>query len=132
MQLVLRHGVAKALIMGVLGAVAAYVTLALASTVVQEVWLGGVSYQRSESSVLILAAVFTPLCVFAGGLVGSLIAGRARWLATAILCGFIAVETAYLYSTQRVDGPLWFEAVAASSADPPQRSAPSCCANRSV
>jgi len=92
MQLVLRHGVAKALIMGVLGAVAAYVTLALASTLVQEVWLGGVSYQRSESSVLILAAVFTPLCAFAGGLVGALIAGRARWLATAILCGFIAVR----------------------------------------
>jgi hypothetical protein len=39
MQLVLRHGVAKALIMGVLAAVAAYVTLALASTLVQEVWL---------------------------------------------------------------------------------------------
>jgi hypothetical protein len=115
MQLVLRHGVAKALIMGVLGAVAAYVTLALASTLVQEVWLGGVSYQRSESSVLILAAVFTPLCAFAGGLVGSLIAGRARWLATAILCGFIVVETTYLYSKQRVDGPLWFEAGAAAA-----------------
>lgn len=106
MQLVLRHGVAKSLIMGVLGAVAAYVTLALASTLVQEVWLGGVSYRRSESSVLILAGVFTPLCAFAGGLLGSLVAGRARWLATAILCGLIAVETSYLYSTQRVDGPL--------------------------
>jgi hypothetical protein len=115
MQLVLRHGVAKSLIMGVLGAVAAYVTLALASTLVQEVWLGGVSYQRSESSVLILAAVFAPLCAFVGGLVGSLVAGRARWLATAILCGFIAVETSYLYSTERVDGPLWFEAGAAAA-----------------
>lgn len=115
MQLVLRHGVAKSLIMGVLGAVAAYVTLALASTLVQEVWLGGVSYQRSESSELILAAVFTPLCAFAGGLVGSLVAGRARWFATAILGGLIAVETSYLYSTQRVDGPLWFEAGAAAT-----------------
>ena len=59
--------------------------------------------------------MFTPLCAFAGGLVGSLVAGRARWLATAVLCGLIAVETAYLYSTQRVDGPLWFEAGAAAA-----------------
>lgn len=101
--------------MGVLGAMAAYVTLALASTLIQEVWLGGVSYRHSESSVLILAAVFTPLCAFAGGLVGSLVAGRARWLAMTILCGLIAVETTYLYSTQRVDGPLWFEAGAAAA-----------------
>ena len=40
---------------------------------------------------------------------------RARWLAAGILCGLIAVETAYLYSTQRVDGPLWFEAGAAAA-----------------
>jgi hypothetical protein len=93
MQLVLRNGVAKSLLMGLLGAVAAYVTLALAST----------------------AAVFTPLCAFVGGLVGSLIAGRARWLATIVLCGLIAIETSYLYSTQRVDGPLWFEAGAAAA-----------------
>jgi len=71
--------------------------------------------RESKSSVLILAAVFTPLCAFTGGLVGSLISGSARWLATAILCGFIAVETAYLYRTQRVDGPLWFEAGAAAA-----------------
>ena len=110
MQLVLRHGGARTVVMGVLGAVAAYVTLALTSTLVQEVWLGGVSYQRSERSVLILASVFTPLCAFAGGLVGALVAGRARWLAVGLLSGLIAVETSYLYSTQRVDGPLWFEA----------------------
>jgi hypothetical protein len=115
MQLVLHNGVAKSLLMGVLGAVAAYVTLALASTLVQEVWLGGVSYQRSASSVLILAAVFTPLCAFVGGLVGSLAAGHARWLATVVLSGFIAIETSYLYITQRVDGPLWFEAGAAAA-----------------
>jgi hypothetical protein len=115
MQHLSGSGIAKSLIMGLLGAVAAYVTLALASTLVQEIWLGGVSYQRSAPSVLILAGVFTPLCAFIGGIVGSLVAGRARWLAAAVLCGFITVETAYLYSTQRVDGPLWFEAGAAAA-----------------
>jgi hypothetical protein len=38
-----------------------------------------------------------------------------RWLAAAILSGLIAVETTYLYTTQRVDGPLWFEAGAAAA-----------------
>jgi hypothetical protein len=115
MQLLAGNGIAKSLLMGLAGAVAAYVTLALASTLVQEIWLGGVSYQRSAPSVLILAGVFTPLCAFVGGIVGSLIARRARWLATAILCGLITAETAYLYVTRRVDGPLWFEAGAAAA-----------------
>ena len=114
MQLVLRHGVAKSLIMGVLGAVAAYVTLALASTLVQEVWLGGVSYQRSESSVLILASVFTPLCAFAGGLVDRSLPG--------VLAGLLrpsSVDSSQsrrrTLQHQRVDGPLRFEAGAAAA-----------------
>ena len=114
MQLVQHRGVGKGLLMGLLGAVAGYVTLALTSTLVQEVWLGG-SYREAERLVLVLAGIFTPLCAFAGGLVGALVAGRSRWLAAAILCGLITVETTYLYTTQRVDGPLWFEAGAAAA-----------------
>ena len=115
MQLVQHRGVGKGLLMGLLGAIAGYVTLALTSTLVQEVWLGGVSYRESERLVLVLAGIFTPLRAFAGGLVSALVAGRSRWLAAAILCGLIMVETTYLYTTQRVDGPLWFEAGAAAA-----------------
>lgn len=115
MQLVQHRGVGKGLLMGLLGAIAGYVTLALTSTLVQEVWLGGVSYRESERLVLVLAGIFTPFCAFAGGLVSALVAGRSRWLAAAILCGLITVETTYLYTTQRVDGPLWFEAGAAAA-----------------
>jgi hypothetical protein len=115
MQLVQHRGVGKNLLMSLLGAIAGYVTLALTSTLVQEVWLGGVSYRDSERLVLALAGVITPLCAFAGGLVGALVAGRSRWLAAAILCGLIIVETTYLYTTRRVDGPLWFEAGAAAA-----------------
>jgi len=115
MQLVHHRGLGKSLLIGLLGAIAGYVTLALTSTLVQEVWLGGVSYQDSTRLVLVLAGVFTPLCAFAGGLVGALVAGRSRWLAAAILCGLITIETTYLYATQRVDGPLWFEAGAAAA-----------------
>ena len=38
-----------------------------------------------------------------------------RFPGPAILCGLITVETTYLYTTQRVDGPLWFEAGAAAA-----------------
>jgi hypothetical protein len=113
MQLVQHSGLGRSVMMAVLGAIVGYVTLALASMLVQEIWLGGVTYGQSERLVLILAGVFTPLCAFAGGLVGALVAGRTRWLAAAILSGLITAETTYLYSTQRVDGPLWFEAGAA-------------------
>jgi hypothetical protein len=115
MQLVERRGVGKSLLMGLLGAITGYITLALTSTLVQEVWLGGVSYRESGRLVLLLAGVFTPLCAFAGGLVAALLARESRWLAAAMLCGLIVVETTYLYATQRVDGPLWFEAGAAAA-----------------
>ncbi|HSC08762.1 MAG TPA: hypothetical protein VLD59_18205 [Steroidobacteraceae bacterium] len=115
MKLVHQNAGGRSVIRGVLGAVVGYITLALASTLVQEIWLGGVSYRNSERSVLILAGVFTPLCAFLGGLISALVAGRARWLGAGLLCGLIAVETTYLYSTRRVDGPLWFEAGAAAA-----------------
>ena len=66
MHLVQHRLVGKTLVMVVVGVIAGYVTLALASTLVQEVWLGGVSYRNSARSALILAGVFTPLCAFLG------------------------------------------------------------------
>ena len=115
MQLAQHRGLGWRLLMGLLGALAGYITLALTSTLVQEVWLGGVSYRDSGRFVLLLAGLFTPLCAFVGGLVGALVAGQSRWLAAATLCGLITVESTYLYTTQRVDGPLWFEAGAAAA-----------------
>ena len=115
MQLAQHRALGRHLLMGLLGALAGYITLALTSTLVQEVWLGGVSYRDSGRLVLLLAGLFTPLCAFVGGLLGALVAGRSRWLAAATLCGLITVESTYLYTTQRVDGPLWFEAGAAAA-----------------
>jgi hypothetical protein len=105
MQLAQHRGLGWRVSMGLLGALAGYITLALTSTLVQEVWLGGVTYRDSGRFVLLLAGVFTPLCAFAGGLVGAVVAGQS----------LIAVESTYLYITQRVDGPLWFEAGAAAA-----------------
>ena len=83
---------------------------ALPSTRVQEAWLGGVSYHHSPRQVLVLAAIFTPLIAVAGGLATAWLSPCAPLLHGIALCGLIAAETTYLYSTGRVDGPLWFEA----------------------
>lgn len=90
--------------------VAGYAVIALLSTLVQEAWLGGVSYQHSPRQVLVLAAIFTPLTAVAGGLATAWLSPRAPLLHGIALCGLIVAETTYLYSTGRVDGPLWFEA----------------------
>jgi hypothetical protein len=105
----------QTLALALLATIAGYVTLALTSTLVQEVWLGGVRYQQSTPTILILAGLLTPLCALLGGFISALIAGRARWPAAATLSALITAETTYLYSTQRVDGPLWFEASAAAA-----------------
>jgi hypothetical protein len=115
MQLIQHHSMGRTILMAVLGMIAGYIVLALASTLVQEVWLGGVSYRNSSRFVLILAGVFTPICAFLGGLVSALVATHGRWLAALLLSAVIATETTYLYVTGRVDGPLWFEAGAGAS-----------------
>lgn len=105
----------QTLALALLATIAGYVALALTSTLVQEVWLGGVRYRESTPAVLIVAGLVTPLCALLGGSISALIAGRARWLAAAAFAALIVVETTYLYRTQRVDGPLWFEASAAAA-----------------
>ena len=109
---VLRRVVAKPVVAGTVAVVAGYFVLALASTLVQEVWLGGVSYQRSPIRVLVLAGIFTPACGLLAGLVVAKVGQRARVPASVVLALLVALETVYLFLTGRVDGPLWFEAAA--------------------
>lgn len=112
MHAALRQFVARPVVAGTVAVVVGYTALALASTLVQEVWLGGVSYQRSPLRVLVLAGVFTPACGLLAGLVVAKVGRRAGIPAAMVLALLIGVETTYLFLTGRVDGPLWFEAAA--------------------
>jgi hypothetical protein len=103
------------LVRSVVAVLCGYAVLVLLATLVQEFWLGGVSYRNSSLSTLALAGVFTPLSAVIAGFVTAAIA-RRRLLAHALpLCWAITVETTFLYRTGRVDGPLWFEMLAAAS-----------------
>jgi len=106
---------AKPLVAGTAAVLVGYIVLALASTLVQEVWLGGVSYHRSSTRVLVLAGIFTPVCGLLAGWVVAKIGQRAATRAALILALLIALETAYLFVTGRVDGPLSFEAGAGAA-----------------
>ena len=110
----LSHRITR-LIRGTLAVICGYIVLVLLATLVQEIWLGGVSYRNSSNTTLVLAGVFTPLSAVVAGYVIASIAHR--WLIAHALpvCLAIAVETTFLYRTGRVDGPLWFEALAGAS-----------------
>jgi hypothetical protein len=96
----------------ILAIVAAYATLAIASTLVQETLLGGVSYINSPISILVLAGFLTPLCAVVSGGVAALVAGRLPYRHASVIALLVAMETAYLYTRHLVDGPFWFEASA--------------------
>jgi hypothetical protein len=104
--------VLAAVVRSFVAVVAGYLLLVLLSTVVQEFWLGGVSYQRSSLTTLILAGIFTPMCAAAAGFATASIARRRILAHASPICLAIAIETTLLYRTGRVDGPLWFEALA--------------------
>lgn len=108
-------GVLLVLVRSVAAVVTGYIVLVLLSTLVQEFWLGGVSYRNSSLKTLILAGIFTPMSAVIAGYVAAAIA--RRWLLAHALpiCLIIATETTVLYRTGRVDGPLWFEAMAGAT-----------------
>jgi hypothetical protein len=97
------------------GVVLGYLTLVLASTFVQQTIFGGVSFQNSSTLTLVLAGLLTPVAAVLAGLATAIIAGRAPVWHVIPMCLAICAETIFLYTTHKVDGPLWFEGGAATA-----------------
>jgi hypothetical protein len=96
------------------GIVIGYVLFVAGAWVVQETMLGSVSY-HDDLTTIALAGVLTPMAAAVGAIVTVSIAGRRPWLHLIPMFTLIVVETTYLYTEGRVDGPLWFEAAAGAS-----------------
>lgn len=94
---------------------AGYVALILLTTAVQEGLFGGVSFQRSSLPVLIGAGLLTPLAGVGAGYLAGRLAGTRPYLHVLPMCIAVAIETTFLYRSGRVDGPLWFEAMAGAA-----------------
>lgn len=108
------HHLALRLGRSVVAIVVGYAVFVLGASVVQEGLLGGVSFHDSLST-LILAGLLTPLSAVVGGLLTAGLAGTRPFLHIIPMCVLVSMETTYLYTTGRVDGPLWFEAIAGAS-----------------
>ncbi len=99
----------------ILAIVVGYAVMVILITLVQETWLGGVSYRESPRSVLALAGFFTFLSAGIGGLVAAWIGGRQYLAHGLAVAAGVVVETTVLLSTGGLSGPLWFDLLAALS-----------------
>ena len=91
------------------GIVLGYATLVVASAFVQETMFGGVSFRESPTSTLVLTGLLTPVAAVLAGLVTAVVARRAPIWHVLPMCLAVCAETTFLYTTHKVDGPLWFE-----------------------
>jgi hypothetical protein len=57
----------------------------------------------------VLAGLLTPVAAVLAGLLTAVAAGRAPIWHVVPMCLAVCAETAFLYTTHKVDGPLWFE-----------------------
>ena len=105
------HGVFRI----IAGFVIGYVVMVLLITLVQEYLFGGVSYGESTTGVLLGAGLLTVGCAVVGGWLAARIAGHRPWLVAGIMSALVAAETTTLVITGKVDGPLWFDILAALS-----------------
>ena len=81
---------------------------------VQEQIFGHVTFSDGLPT-LIGAGLLTPLAAVGAGFAVAVIAGIRPYLHLSPMCALIVVETGFLYSRGRVEGPLWFEASAGLS-----------------
>ena len=95
--------------------VAGYAVMAILITLVQEGIFGGISFGRSSPAVLLWAGVMTFISAGVGGFVASWVAGQGvRWPAL-VMAMLVVAETAVLTATAELEGPVWFDMLAAIS-----------------
>ena len=90
------------------GVLLGYALMVLVSTLVQEVWLGGVGWYKSPPGDLIVTRIFTCIAAAVGAVIATVIARRGDLLAAVILSFLAAIEMTYLIVTGKVPGPVWY------------------------
>ncbi len=100
------------LLLAVLGG---YATMFLLILAAQEGLFGGVSYRTTPLPQLLLAGVLTNIGAVAGGAVAARIYGKQWFLPALCLCGLVVLETSYMILSNKLDGPVWFDVLAAAS-----------------
>lgn len=99
----------------VVGIIFGYWLLAMLITVVFEWGLGGVSYSKSSLGVLVLAGICGFASAILGGAAAVWISGIRPWVPALVMSVLVVIETTWLLSTGRAEGPVWFDALGALS-----------------
>ncbi|MFL6765095.1 MAG: hypothetical protein ACJ8FO_07870 [Sphingomicrobium sp.] len=98
----------------VIGMILGY-ALFVICTIVARLPFDHLGYSTSSASTLAISALVVPWAGVTGGLVTAAIVPARPMLHILPACFLIALESSWLFVTGRADGPLWFEAGAASS-----------------
>ena len=92
-----------------LAVILGYAVMIILITIVQEGWLGRITWAGSSFSILIVAGVFTFLAAVAAGMAATVIAGKGSKLPAILISGIVTIETALVIITGRGDGPILFD-----------------------
>ncbi len=99
----------------ILATIIGYALMGLLITAVQEWIFHGVSYHKSSLPVLLTAGAGTFFSAVAGGWLAFIINSKKTKISNMIMSVLVVLETTWLFTTGRADGPLWFDIAAALS-----------------
>lgn len=100
----------------VIGAVVlGYAIMVLLISVVQEIWLGGIGWNKSSLGVLALGGTFTCLSGAISAASASAVSQPTGRAASRVMAFLIVVETTFLISNGTLTDPLWFDMLASGS-----------------
>jgi hypothetical protein len=97
------------------GVLSGYAVMVILITVVQEGWFGGVGWGESSLGVLAAAGLGTFASAVVGGFVGTWIAGGGTRVVANVMSLLVVTETIVTTVDGTLNGPLWFDAMAAGS-----------------
>lgn len=95
--------------------VAGYMVIFVAAVLAQDVLFGGVSYEKSAFSTLVVAGSLTTLGAVLGGVALAWISKVRPWIHASLLSAWLVFETSYLAVRGITENPLWFDAVGGGS-----------------
>ncbi len=110
-----RQSIAVTVVRYLLGFVLGYAAMIVLLFVAQNLFFGGISYYRSPSSHLVIGGILSVFAAVAGGVVAALVSSAPRFLAGSVISFLVVIETVYMTSAGRMEGPLWFDYAASFS-----------------
>ncbi|WP_298896862.1 hypothetical protein [uncultured Psychroserpens sp.] len=99
----------------ILAVIIGEVLMILLITLAQEIIVDGVKLNSSPISNIIIGGLGTLMSGLTVGAVATCVAGKSNYIPIIILSIFVVIETTYLIIADKINNPIWFDAMAAIS-----------------